>query len=704
MSDTSLVFNLVARDRTGSTLERVRERFDTAAAGIGAGVGAALGMGAAASLDMTAMNSKLAAQLDLSASESERVGKISGGLYADAYGSSMEEVNTAVGSVMSSIKGMSDASTADLTTASQAALNFASTFDIEVSRAVQSAGTLINSGLAADSTEAFDLITAASGRVPAQLREDVLDASDEYGQFFNTLGYSGEQSFALLVDASAKGKVGIDKAGDAIKEFTVLSTDMSAKSQAAYELIGLDAQTMANKILAGGDSAQGATQQIIDGLLGIKDPATQANAAIALFGTPLEDMNVKDIPAFLESLKGASGSMEGFGGAAERSGEKLRDNAKTSLTEFKRTVEMELAEVAGAFIGFAMDNQAVFEPLAYTLGGLAAAVLAIRTGMMVWAAAQTAWAAATAIATAAQWAWNLALWSNPITWIIAAIIALIVIIVLIATKTTWFQTIWTTVWGAITSFASGTVSTISGILSWFGGLPGMFGGWFGQAKDWAIQKMVALVVWVSGLPGRASAALAGLGGVLRSRAWGAFQAMRDAAGAKVSAFLVWVQGIPGRISANVGSLSSLLYGKGQDVVLGLWNGIKSMGGWLRDTLIGWAADLVPGPIAKALGIGSPSKVMAEVIGRWIPAGIAMGADDNRGVLDKTMSTLVDPRAAQPAAPLATGMAPLAGASAGGGQMTVVVDVRGADEDLKRLFRKIVRVDGRGSAQTAFGRG
>ena len=100
---------------------------------------------------------------------------MAGDLYADAYGDSMEQVNTAVGAVMSSIKGMSTASSADLESVTAKALNFASTFDIEVDRAVQSVGTLINSGLAPNATQAFDLITAASQKVPASLREDVLD-------------------------------------------------------------------------------------------------------------------------------------------------------------------------------------------------------------------------------------------------------------------------------------------------------------------------------------------------------------------------------------------------------------------------------------------------------------------------------------------------------------------------------------------------
>jgi len=181
-----------------------------------------------------------------------------------------------------------------------------------MSRSVQSVSTLIGSGLVKDSTEAFDLLTKASQKVPAALREDVLDASDEYSQFFKSLGFNGSQAFGALAAASDKGVFGIDKTGDAIKEFTIRATDMSTSTQDAFGSIGLDAQSMANDILAGGDTAQGATQKIVDGLLNIKDPATQANTAIALFGTPLDDLGVSNTPPFLSSLQGATGGLEDF--------------------------------------------------------------------------------------------------------------------------------------------------------------------------------------------------------------------------------------------------------------------------------------------------------------------------------------------------------------------------------------------------------
>ena len=665
MSDTSLVFNLVARDRASSVLSGVGDKVTELSTAIGAAAGAALAYGVTNSLDVEAANDKLAAQLGLSEQESARIGKVAGGLYADAYGGSMEEVNAAVGAVMGSIQGMTDASSAELQTASEQALNFASTFDIDVNRAVQSVGTLMKSGLAKNSTEAFDLITAASQKVPASLRENVLDASDEYGQFFHSLGFDGPQAFAVLADASAKGEFGIDKAGDAIKEFTIRSTDMSTSSQAAYKAIGLDAHQMANAILAGGDSAEGATQQIIDGLLNIKDPATQANAAIGLFGTPLEDMNVTEIPAFLQSLKGASGSMDDFGGAAKRSGDALNGNAKTALTSFKRGIEMDLTEIGGKLASFAMDHQNVVKPLAITLGILAGAVLVIRGGMMAWAAAQAAWSAATAIATGVQWAWNSALFASPITWIIIAIIALVAIIVLIATKTTWFQTIWSVVWGAIKAVVAMHVNAIKAVIGWFAALPGLFAGWFGAAKNWAVQKFTALVTWLTGFPGRALAAINSLNVFIGNKAIQAGNALKNAVVNRALSLINWMGGLGSRTVRAVGNFHSLLYNKGRDVITGLWNGISGMGGWLWSKVTSFVRSNVVDAAKSFLHIGSPSKLMADQIGHWIPAGIAEGAENNAGVVDTAIRNMTDLGQYRPA-PASVGMAPFAGTAAASG--------------------------------------
>ena len=319
------------------------------AAGIVAAT-AVVGASLAEAMEQQKDTGRMAAALGLSPSESKELGKVAGKLYANAYGESFGEVTDAVGAVRSSIAGMADASSADIEKITAKALDFAGTFEVDVARSTQVVGQLLTTGLAKDATQAFDLITAASQRVPANVREDVIDAADEYGQFFATLGFSGEQAFSILVEGSKKGMFGIDKAGDAIKEFTIRATDMSTTSQEAYAAIGLNAGQMANDILAGGDKASAATQSILDGLLALPPGADQANAAIALFGTPLEDLSVTEIPQFLESLKGGSDAMDGFAGASDRMGKALNDNASTNLTAFKRQVTQTFVNLVGGTV------------------------------------------------------------------------------------------------------------------------------------------------------------------------------------------------------------------------------------------------------------------------------------------------------------------------------------------------------------------
>ncbi|MEV0114465.1 hypothetical protein AB0H77_14610 [Streptomyces sp. NPDC050844] len=336
------------------------------------------------------------------------------------------------------------------------------------------------------------------------------------------------------------------------------------------------------------------------------------------------------------------------------------------------------------------------------LTALAVAIGTVTVAMKAWAIAQTLVAVRNRIWTATQWQLNAAMFASPIFWVIAAIAALIAIIVLIATKTTWFQTAWSATWNFIKSFTSGAVATIGDILGWFASLPGKLAGWFGAAKNAAIRQFTALVSWLRGLPGRAGSALAGLVGSLRRAAVNGFNAFRNAAASRAASFISWVRGLPGRISRAIGSLAGLLVSKGKDVVRGLWNGIKSMGAWLKKTLIGWAKALIPGPIAKALGISSPSKVMAKSAGRWIPAGIVSGIESGQGGLDRTMAGLVSTPTPGQMAMSASGMAASSRrASTASGVTTIRIELAGP-EDVKRLIRKIVKVDGRGNVQTAFG--
>ena len=70
---------------------------------------------------------------------------------------------------------------------------------------------------------------------------------------------------------------------------------------------------------------------------------------------------------------------------------------------------------------------------------------------------------------------------------------------------------------------------------------------------------------------------------------------------------------------------------GVNIVKGIWNGIKSLAGWLWNKVSGFAGDIVDSFKSK-LGIHSPSRVMRDMVGRFIPKGISVG-------IDKEMPTL-----------------------------------------------------------------
>lgn len=302
---------------------------------LGEAAGAAFSGTFGEAMERESSAAKASASLGLSDEESKALGASAGKLYSQAYGESFGEVTDALGVVKSSLKGLG---ADELEGATKKAMSFSQAFDVDMARSVQTVSTLMGSGLATNADEAFDLITRASQKVPAALREDVLDASDEYSQFFSALGFDANEAFGALTSASDKGVFGIDKTGDAIKEFTIRATDMSASTVGAFSSIGLDAQSMANQILAGGDTAQAATQQIVDGLVNIEDPATQANTAIALFGTPLEDLGVSNIPKFLSSLDSASGGLGDFAGAAADVDSKLGGTIQSKFTAMTRSV------------------------------------------------------------------------------------------------------------------------------------------------------------------------------------------------------------------------------------------------------------------------------------------------------------------------------------------------------------------------------
>lgn len=441
----------------------------------GAAIAAALADGLANAMNIDKATDKLSAQLGLTGKDSEKAGKAAGKLYANAYGSSMEEVTGAVGAVMSSIEGMRTASEADIEAMTAKVLDLSAAFEIDAGRAAQVAGQMITSGLAKDGVEAADLLAGSLQKVPAAVREDILDAVDEYAPFMANLGIKGEEAMGLLVTASEKGMYGIDKTGDALKEFGIRATDMSAATGGAYEALGLNQEDMSQRLLAGGDTAKQAFGEIIGGLQGMDDPVAQSQAALALFGTPLEDLSVTEIPKFLGAIDPMGDKFDSLKGKADELGKTLNDNTATNLETFKRGLETGIADAlnnhvipaindaakwlnndfipaledAGKWI---QDNAAWLIPLTAGIVGYVAAI-----GTMSLLSTVRGWIAA---AAAAQWGLNAAMTANPIGLIIAGIAALVAGLIWFFTQTELGKDIVKNVWSFIQT-------AVSGVVDWF---------------------------------------------------------------------------------------------------------------------------------------------------------------------------------------------------------------------------------------------
>ena len=467
-----------------------------------AGIGGAVELGMQA-LDNLNIENKLAAQLGATGELAAEYGDIAGGLYKNALAGSMEEAADAVSVVATSFAWAGSEGEKSIDQIAESALNFGKVFDTEVTESVNTASILVTNGLAKDSTEAFDLMTTAFQRVPAAMRDELPEILHEYATNFRGLGFDGEEAFNLLVTAADRGKFVLDKTGDALKEFTLLGSDMSESSQEAYKAIGLSAEEMSRKIATGGDGAQEALQATASGLLEIKDPLERANTAIALFGTPLEDLSVDQIPMFLEGLTGAENRMAGFAGSAEQMGETINSGPGHALEQFKNAITGGLTEALGDMAMWVMENSDTLETLAMVaapffgaLAGYAATVKIIQIGTIAW--------------NAAQMLLNGTMMLNPVGLIVAAIAGLVAAVVLIATKTTWFQTIWDFVWNAIKAAWDWVWGALQSGFEALKGAFGAVGDKVGEVKDWIVQKWNDVVGFVTGLPGKIASAASGM--------------------------------------------------------------------------------------------------------------------------------------------------------------------------------------------------
>lgn len=186
-------------------------------------------------------------------------------------------------------------------------------------------------------------------------------------------------------------------------------------------------------------------------------------------------------------------------------------------------------------------------------------------------------------------------------------------------------------WGAsLVQFVTQDIPQfISGVVEWFTQLPGMVWTWLletiNKTAEWVsqmIQKAVQagqefitnVVTFIQQLPGTVwsflSNTISSAASFVGSFANQAIQAGRQ-----------FFNGIVNTVRQIPGQMISI----GADIVNGIRSGISRAWGALTGWLGNMARGLIDG-VKSALGIGSPSRLFADRIGKWIPAGITLGVE------------------------------------------------------------------------------
>ena len=84
------------------------------------------------------------------------------------------------------------------------------------------------------------------------------------------------------------------------------------------------------------------------------------------------------------------------------------------------------------------------------------------------------------------------------------------------------------------------------------------------------------------------------------------------------------------------SYSSEIGEIGSDIIKGLWNGINDMAGWIGKKIKGFGENVLGG-IKDFFGIHSPSKVMADEVGKNLALGIGEGFEKNIAGVNKQIT-------------------------------------------------------------------
>jgi phage-related minor tail protein len=332
----------------------------------GAAVGVALGASLVKAMDVEAANDKLAAQLGLTGKDAQRYGDVAGRLYSGGFADNMGTVNEALRSVTQNIGGTAIASEAALEQIAGGALTVANVLDQDLGGVTKAVGQLMRTGLAANATEALDLITYGLQN-GADRGGDFVDSMNESALNLKQFGFTGQSAIGIITQAMDAGAPSVDAVTGALEELIGNAGD----SADVFTELGFNGAQMARDLSAGGPAANAALDQLLDRLRGMQDPAARSTALVGLFG---EEATAMQGALLAIDPSEATARVVDFAGTTAGLSSAY-DNASSRIAAFSQTVSMMAIDVIGNRVlpivsGFASFLATNFGPALAVVGGI----------------------------------------------------------------------------------------------------------------------------------------------------------------------------------------------------------------------------------------------------------------------------------------------------------------------------------------------
>ncbi|MDI9215995.1 phage tail tape measure protein [Clostridium tertium] len=333
-------------ENVGGSLKDLGDNVQKAGALI---VTAGVGLGAMA-LDTENDLNKLGGRLGVTVEEAENLKKVARTLYTNGFGESLEECVNDLVLLQQNIKETSNMTDEQKGKLLEQISTVKTLFGVESEELTRTLNNMLKNGLIDNLEEGLDLITIGFQN-GLNSGGDLLDVLYEYSPQFKKLGLDGQSALEMIKAGLDAGGYNADKMADAIKELSIRVIDGSNTTKEGFELIGENAEEMAEKFSKGGDSAKEALNETINGLKNIKDPLAQDLAGVNLFGTMWEDSSKEAILA----MSNIGNGLGDITGATQKAGEEVNNSIGKKFTSSIRKLKDELLPLGEALLPFLDD-------------------------------------------------------------------------------------------------------------------------------------------------------------------------------------------------------------------------------------------------------------------------------------------------------------------------------------------------------------